>query len=180
MSELHQDKLILAVPIASPTLLLFHDDPFMKVMQAYYAKESPIPPPTIVPPSPILSPMFNPQEFFVPEELLPLKKQTHLPLLSTDLSNTSQQQACILHHEKQIDDILNYLGELSFHRIEKLEEILVNGWMIIPRDFDELKTELEKVCSHITGLQKKRLGQREKIALARFWIADLEQTLKDI
>ncbi|GJS44232.1 hypothetical protein Tco_0569275 [Tanacetum coccineum] len=59
------------VPIASPTLLLFHDDPYMKVMQAYYAKESPIPPPTIVPPSP----MFKPQEFFLPEELLPLKKQ---------------------------------------------------------------------------------------------------------
>ncbi|GJX04336.1 hypothetical protein Tco_0190252 [Tanacetum coccineum] len=44
-------------------------------MQAYYAKESPIPPPTIVPPSPMLSPMFNLQEFFLPEELLPLKKQ---------------------------------------------------------------------------------------------------------
>ncbi|GJW75269.1 putative reverse transcriptase domain-containing protein [Tanacetum coccineum] len=53
------------VPIASPTLLLFHDDPYMKVMHAYYAKESPIPPPTIVPPSS----MFNPQEFFLPEEL---------------------------------------------------------------------------------------------------------------
>ncbi|GJU06758.1 hypothetical protein Tco_1123188 [Tanacetum coccineum] len=43
------------VPIASPTLLLFHDDPYMKVMHAYYAKESPIPPPTIVPPSSMLS-----------------------------------------------------------------------------------------------------------------------------
>ncbi|GJZ06585.1 reverse transcriptase domain-containing protein [Tanacetum coccineum] len=63
------------VPIASPTLLLFHDDPYMKVMHAYYAKESPIPPPTIVPPSSMLSPMFNPQEFFLPEELLPLKKR---------------------------------------------------------------------------------------------------------
>ncbi|GJW99095.1 putative ribonuclease H-like domain-containing protein [Tanacetum coccineum] len=61
-----------------------------------------------------------------------------------------------------------------------MEERLVNGRMIIPRDFDELKTELEKVCSQITGLQKKRLGQRDKISLARFWIADLEQTLKDI
>ncbi|GJX85352.1 hypothetical protein Tco_0336126 [Tanacetum coccineum] len=59
------------VPIASPTLSLFHDDPYMKVMHAYYAKESPIPPPTIVPPSS----MFNPQDFFLPEELLPLKKQ---------------------------------------------------------------------------------------------------------
>ncbi|GKA92970.1 hypothetical protein Tco_0814956 [Tanacetum coccineum] len=62
------------VPIASPTLSLFHDDPYMKVMHAYYAKESPIPPPTIVPPSSMLSLMFNPQEFFLLEELLPLKK----------------------------------------------------------------------------------------------------------
>ncbi|GKF42103.1 hypothetical protein Tco_0125445 [Tanacetum coccineum] len=61
------------VPIVSPTLLLFHNDPYMKVMHAYYAKESPILPPTIVPPSL----MFNPQEFFLPEELLPLKKQGH-------------------------------------------------------------------------------------------------------
>ncbi|GKA01586.1 hypothetical protein Tco_0674251 [Tanacetum coccineum] len=63
------------VSIASPTLSLFHDDPYMKIMHAYYAKESPIPPPTIVPPSSMLSPMFNPQEFFLPEELLPLKKR---------------------------------------------------------------------------------------------------------
>ncbi|GJX11708.1 hypothetical protein Tco_0201567 [Tanacetum coccineum] len=65
------------VPIASLTLSLFHDDPYMKVMHAYYAKESPIPPPTIVPPSSMLSLMFNPQEFFPPEELLPLKKRGH-------------------------------------------------------------------------------------------------------
>ncbi|GKE51992.1 hypothetical protein Tco_1487148 [Tanacetum coccineum] len=63
------------VPIASPTLSFFHDDPYMKVMQAYYAKESPIPPPTIVPPSSMLYPVFNPQEFFLPKELLPLKKR---------------------------------------------------------------------------------------------------------
>nr|GEZ09574.1 hypothetical protein [Tanacetum cinerariifolium] len=44
-------------------------------MHAYYAKESPILPPVIMPPSPMLSPMFNPQEFFLPEELLPPKKQ---------------------------------------------------------------------------------------------------------
>ncbi|GJS17239.1 hypothetical protein Tco_0411711 [Tanacetum coccineum] len=54
------------VPIASPTLLLFHDDPYMKVLQAFYDKESPIPPPTIVPPSS----MFNPQEVFLTEGLL--------------------------------------------------------------------------------------------------------------
>ncbi|GJY08332.1 hypothetical protein Tco_0375386 [Tanacetum coccineum] len=63
------------VSIASPTLSLFHDDPYTKVMHAYYAKESPIPPPTIVPPSTMLSLMFNPQEFFLLEELLSPKKQ---------------------------------------------------------------------------------------------------------
>nr|GEV54720.1 putative reverse transcriptase domain-containing protein [Tanacetum cinerariifolium] len=31
------------LPIASPTLSLFHDDPYIKVMNAYYAKESHIP-----------------------------------------------------------------------------------------------------------------------------------------
>ncbi|GJW93521.1 putative nucleotidyltransferase, ribonuclease H [Tanacetum coccineum] len=50
------------VLIASPTLSLFHDDPYMKVMHAYYAKESPIPPPTIVPPSSMLSPMTSTSE----------------------------------------------------------------------------------------------------------------------
>ncbi|GJT47113.1 hypothetical protein Tco_0955828 [Tanacetum coccineum] len=40
------------------------------VLQAFYAKESPIPPPTIVP----QSSMFNPQEFFLPEGLLSPKK----------------------------------------------------------------------------------------------------------
>ncbi|GKD80543.1 hypothetical protein Tco_1347382, partial [Tanacetum coccineum] len=63
------------VPIASPTLSLFYDDPYIKVMHAYYAKESPIPPPTIVHPSSMLSLMFNPQEFFLFEELFPLKKR---------------------------------------------------------------------------------------------------------
>nr|GEY53685.1 RNA-directed DNA polymerase homolog [Tanacetum cinerariifolium] len=58
------------VPIASPTLLLFHDDPYMKVMHDYYAKESPILPPTIVPPSSVLSlsPMFDSQEIPPPKD----------------------------------------------------------------------------------------------------------------
>nr|GEZ74901.1 reverse transcriptase domain-containing protein [Tanacetum cinerariifolium] len=111
----------------------------------------------------MLSPIFNLQKFFVLEELLPPKEQVNnLTSSSTDLSNPSWKQACILvppsflvytstppwiyelgkssikmhikHHEKQIEDILNYLEELSFHHIEKMEERLVNGWIIIPRD----------------------------------------------
>nr|GEV13936.1 reverse transcriptase domain-containing protein [Tanacetum cinerariifolium] len=66
------------VPIASPTLSLFHDDPYMKVMHAYYTKESSIPPPVIMPSSSMISPMFNLEEFFLPEELFPPKKRGRL------------------------------------------------------------------------------------------------------
>ncbi|GJZ39368.1 hypothetical protein Tco_0585931 [Tanacetum coccineum] len=59
------------VPMALPTLSLFHDDPYMKVMQAFY-----IPPPTIIP----QSSMLNPQEFFLSGELLPPKKTNELSL----------------------------------------------------------------------------------------------------
>ncbi|GJW89191.1 hypothetical protein Tco_0164531 [Tanacetum coccineum] len=57
------------VPIALPTLSLFHGDPYMKVMQSYYAKESPIPPPTIVPPSSMLSPIMPPKRTSTSEAL---------------------------------------------------------------------------------------------------------------
>nr|GEX52243.1 hypothetical protein [Tanacetum cinerariifolium] len=93
------------VSIASPSLSLFHNDPYMKVLQAFYAKESPNPPsnpitpPVILTPSPVSqsSPLFNPRYFFVPEELLPPKKQIHpSSSSSTTLSNSSRKQACIL------------------------------------------------------------------------------------
>nr|GEX33773.1 reverse transcriptase domain-containing protein [Tanacetum cinerariifolium] len=198
------------IPIASQTLSLFHDDPYIKhAYDAIIPLKVHILPPIIVPPSLMLSLIFNPQEFFVPEELLPPKEQvSYLTSSLTDSSNPSRKQACILvppsfsvytptppqifkigkssikmhlkHHEKQIEDILNYLEELSFHRIEKIEERLVDGWMIIQRDFDELKTELEKVRSQISRLQKKHIGQKDKIAFARFSISTLEITLKNI
>ncbi|GKC81107.1 hypothetical protein Tco_1136824 [Tanacetum coccineum] len=166
---------------------------------------APIISPAMLPPSPI----FNPKEFFVPEKLLPPKKQTHLPSFSsTDLSDPSRKQAYSLeppsfsiynptppqifeiekssikmhlkHHKKQIEDILNYLEELSFHYIKKIEERLVNGWIIIPRDFDEVKTKLKKSRTQILELQKKHMGHRDKIAFVHFRISDLEMTLEDI
>nr|GEZ54597.1 hypothetical protein [Tanacetum cinerariifolium] len=61
------------VPIASPPLSLLYDDPYIKVLQAFYTENSPIPPLIITPPSS----MPNPQEFFLPEDLLSPKKQGH-------------------------------------------------------------------------------------------------------
>ncbi|GKF93066.1 hypothetical protein Tco_0279785, partial [Tanacetum coccineum] len=58
-------------PLASPTLSIFHDNPYMKALQAFYTKKLPIPLPTIIPPSSIP----NPQELFLPEEFHSPKKQ---------------------------------------------------------------------------------------------------------
>ncbi|GKG16799.1 hypothetical protein Tco_0361756, partial [Tanacetum coccineum] len=59
------------IPLTSPTLLLFNDDPYMKALQAFYTKKSPIPPPTIIHPSSIP----KSQESFLPEEFLSPKKR---------------------------------------------------------------------------------------------------------
>ncbi|GKE44734.1 hypothetical protein Tco_1472018, partial [Tanacetum coccineum] len=121
-----------------------------KVMHAYYAKESPIPPPTIVP----LSSMFNPQEFFLPEELLSPKKQDHNQLFSSTSAlpqefkmGESSRKISLERHEEQIEEILNHLYELSLDRIENIEdkiEGLKKGRVIIQYDFDNLEVELQK------------------------------------
>ncbi|GJV09526.1 hypothetical protein Tco_1347182 [Tanacetum coccineum] len=148
------------VPIASPTLSLFHDDPYMKVMHAYYAKESPIPPLTIMPPSSMLSVMFNPQEFFLPEELLPLKKR------GRDRSSSSTSA---LPQAFEIE-------ECSQDKIEGFR----NGRVIIQQDFNNLEAELQKAHAQITKLQRKQMRNNSKIALARIRISNLEQIIEDI
>ncbi|GJU61386.1 hypothetical protein Tco_1243221 [Tanacetum coccineum] len=99
------------------------------VMHAYYAKESPIPPPTIVPPSSMLSPMFNPQELFFPGELLPLKKRGHNRSSSSTSAlpqefeiGESSRKTSLERHKEQIEEILNHLDELSLDRIEHIED----------------------------------------------------------
>ncbi|GKG42150.1 hypothetical protein Tco_0476448, partial [Tanacetum coccineum] len=72
------------------------------------------------------------------------------------------------HHEEQIEDILNYLEELSFHRIGKMEE------------GNKLKTKLKRIHTQIIKLQKKQLGQKDKIAFAHFRNSDLEQIIEEI
>ncbi|GKB40675.1 hypothetical protein Tco_0885617 [Tanacetum coccineum] len=178
------------VLIASPTLSLFHDDPYMKVMQAYYAKESPISPPTIMPPSSMLSPMFNPQEFFLPEELLPLKKRGRDRSSSSTFAlpqafeiGESSRKTSLERHEEQIEEILNHIDELSLGRIEHIEykiEGLGKGRVIIQQDFDNLEVKLQKTRAQIAKLQRKQLGNNSKISLACFRITNLEQIIEYI
>ncbi|GJY56847.1 hypothetical protein Tco_0455962 [Tanacetum coccineum] len=178
------------VPIASPTFSLFHDDPYMKVMHAYYAKESPILPPTIVPPSLMLSPMFNPQEFFLPKKLLGLKKRGRNRSSSSTSTlpqefeiEESSRKTSLERHEEQIEEILNHLYELSLDRIEHIEdkiEGLGNGRVIIQQDFDNLEAELRESHTQIAKLQRKQMGNNSNIALAHFRIANPEQIIEEI
>nr|GEX91211.1 hypothetical protein [Tanacetum cinerariifolium] len=117
------------VLIASPTLSLFHDDPYMKVMHAYDA-------------------------IILLQELLPPKKRgrkrsssstSAIPQafeMGENLHNTSLER-----HGEQIEEIQNHLDELSLDRIEHMEnkiEGLGNGRVIIQQDFDNLETKLQK------------------------------------
>ncbi|GJR42061.1 hypothetical protein Tco_1310164 [Tanacetum coccineum] len=152
---------------------------------------------SILTPSPILPPslLFNPRYFFIPEELLPPKKRIcSSSSSSTTLSNSSRSQTCnlvslsslvytptppqVFEIEKCSDKmylkhhILNYLDELYLHRIERMEEGRING--------NELKTELKKIRTQIIKLQKKQLGQKDKIAFPYYRNSDLEQIIEKI
>ncbi|GKB30702.1 hypothetical protein Tco_0870103, partial [Tanacetum coccineum] len=87
--------------LASLAISPFHDDPYMKVMQAYTATSNkshiplpraPITPPIVLPPSPVF-------------ETGESSHMTHLE-----------------RHEEQIETILNHLDELPLERIEHMED----------------------------------------------------------
>ncbi|GKF21962.1 hypothetical protein Tco_0074284, partial [Tanacetum coccineum] len=115
--------------IIPPVFSSFYNNPCLKDVQAFYAKELPILSPDPITPPAILTPSL-------------------------------------------IEDILNYLDELSFHRFEKIEEGRING--------NELKTEFKRIRTQIIKLQKKRLGKKDKIDFAHYRISDLEQIIKKI
>ncbi|GJY94577.1 hypothetical protein Tco_0510938 [Tanacetum coccineum] len=165
------------VPIASPTLSLFHDDPYMKVMHAYYAKESPIPPPTIVPPSSMLSSMFNLQELFLPEELLPLKKRGRDRSSSSTSAlpqafeiGESSRKTSLERHEEQIKEILNHLDKLSLDCIEHIEdkiEGLRNSRVIIQQDFDNLELNSKSLILKLLNFKESKW----EITARLLWLA---------
>ncbi|GKB67981.1 hypothetical protein Tco_0929393 [Tanacetum coccineum] len=86
-SEYSTDNMIPSV--LSP----FYNNPCLKDIQAFYAKElhisspDPITLPAILIPSPVLPPslLFDPRYFFVPEELLPPKKRIRSPSSSSTI-----------------------------------------------------------------------------------------------
>nr|GEY01910.1 hypothetical protein [Tanacetum cinerariifolium] len=156
------------VPIASPSLSHFHDNPYMKVMHVYYAEKSPIPPLIITPPYL----MSNPQEFFLPEELLSPNKQGYNQSSSSTSTlpqafeiGKSSHKTNTERHEEQIEEILNHLDEISLDRIEHIEdkiEGLGQGWVVIQQDFNTLEDELQQARAQITKLHRKQMGSNHK------------------
>ncbi|GKG50681.1 hypothetical protein Tco_0538805, partial [Tanacetum coccineum] len=73
--------------------------------------------------------MFNPQEFFLPEKLLSLKKRGRDRSSSStstlpqefDIGESSRKTSLECHDE-QIEEILNHLDELSHDHIEHIED----------------------------------------------------------
>nr|GEU32292.1 reverse transcriptase domain-containing protein [Tanacetum cinerariifolium] len=148
----------------------FHDDPYMKVMQAYNA-ELPIQAPIAPPPSP--------------------KRARFLSHSTSDLATPpyifkteeSSHKMPLERHEEYIETILNHLDKLPLECIEKMEDKirgLGNGQVIIHQDFDRLETGLEKARTEITGLQKKQMGHDDEVVLARVRISTLEMIIEDI
>nr|GFA67296.1 hypothetical protein [Tanacetum cinerariifolium] len=146
------------VPIA---VLPFYDDPYMKVMEAYYATN----------------------EFSYPT--------TTSSYCSTSISNLSatpqifeivesSHKTPLERHEEQIDTILNHLDELPLERIKEMEDKirgLGNGQVIIQRDFIRLETKLEEAHTQIAGLQKKQMGHDDEVFLSHVRISTLEMII---
>ncbi|GJS58629.1 hypothetical protein Tco_0653413 [Tanacetum coccineum] len=139
-------------PLASPTLSLFPDDPYMKVLPAFYTEKSPIPPPIIIPP--------KTQEFFLLEGLLsPTKSSSSTPFQPQTFKNgKTSRKSTIERHEEQILDILNSLDAIPIERIEHIE----NGIEFLGKG------------------TRKQIGCNHKISLARYRIAKLGEVINDM
>nr|GEZ44074.1 hypothetical protein [Tanacetum cinerariifolium] len=95
----------------------------------------------------------------------------------------SSRKTSLERQEEQIEEILNHLDELSLDCIEHIKdkiEGLGKGWVIIQQDFNNLETELQKARAQIAKLQRKQMRNNNKIALARFRIANLGQIIEEI
>ncbi|GJX13397.1 hypothetical protein Tco_0205155 [Tanacetum coccineum] len=130
---------------------------------------------------------FDRQDVMTYTGLLYICNREKYPLSARDdikeLNKDSSRKTSLERHEEHIEEILNHLDELSLNRIEHIEykiEGLGKGRVIIQQDFDNLEAELRESRTQIAKPQRKQMGNNNKIALACFRIANLEQIIEDI
>ncbi|GKF46754.1 hypothetical protein Tco_0136556, partial [Tanacetum coccineum] len=78
--------------------------------------------------------------------------------------------ALLERHKEQIDTILNHLDEFPLERIEQIEygiKGLVDGRVIIQRDFDRLEIGLQEARTPIAGFQREQIMHNDEIVLTR-------------
>nr|GEX03067.1 reverse transcriptase domain-containing protein [Tanacetum cinerariifolium] len=126
------------------------------------------------------------------KEIMPPRKRARFlspPSSSTDLfvsprvfkigessQTTAARQPTILtimmrlkRHKEQINAVLNHLDEFPLERIEKIEygiEGLVDGRVIMQRDFDRLETDLQEARTQITGFQREQIRHDNEVTMA--------------
>nr|GEZ06052.1 hypothetical protein [Tanacetum cinerariifolium] len=104
------------IPPSSSNFSLFHNDPYINVMNAYATfTPSPIP----IPPLTTKSPS---REFFLSKELLSPKKQKQDQYFQDYEMGESSHVSTLEQHGKQIEEILNHLDELPIDRIDRIED----------------------------------------------------------
>ncbi|GJY55358.1 hypothetical protein Tco_0454473 [Tanacetum coccineum] len=155
-----------------PVFSSFYNNPCLKDVQAFYAKELLISSPDPITSLAILTHLryYHHHYYLILDNYYHLRSES-IPHLLPQLRKCPIKMY-LKHHEGQIEDILNYLDELYLHHIEKMEEGRINS--------NKLKTELKRIRTQIIRLQKKRLGQKDKIAFAHYRISDLEQIIEKI
>ncbi|GJR64813.1 hypothetical protein Tco_0010878 [Tanacetum coccineum] len=107
----------------------FPHDPYMQIRRAYYATN---------------------EESSDSLSLSTIPPPPTLPTILTLMTGLER-------HEEHIDTILNHLDEFPLERIEQIEygiKGLVDGQIIIHRDFDRLETELQEAHTQIAGFQR--------------------------
>ncbi|GJY27614.1 hypothetical protein Tco_0403381 [Tanacetum coccineum] len=87
--------------LASLTISPFHDDPYMKVMQAYNATSN---------------------ELTIPSPRAPISTNYFASISSVFEMGESSHKTCLERHEEQIETILNHLDELPLERLEHMED----------------------------------------------------------
>ncbi|GJW91884.1 hypothetical protein Tco_0169437 [Tanacetum coccineum] len=113
-----------------PVFSSFYNNPCLKDIQAFYAKELPILPPDLITPPAILTPT---------------------PIFEIGKCSVKMH---LKHHEEQIKDILNYLDEPSLHRIERMEEGRINGNELKTK-LKKIRTQIIKLQKKRLGKKDK-------------------------
>ncbi|GKD83519.1 hypothetical protein Tco_1350358 [Tanacetum coccineum] len=125
-SEISKDNMI------PPVFSSFYNNTYLKDVQAFYAKELPISSPDPITPPAILTPkkrICSPSSSSTTLSNLSRNQThnlvspsfsvyTHTPPQVFEIGKCSDKMY-LKNHEKQVEDILNYLDELSLHCIEK-------------------------------------------------------------